>query len=494
MAHSHRLLVGVLLLVLLAGCTAVGPSDDTAAPENLGVVDGVAYDERLDADNQPTINDDAIDDVVARMMARIERERGLAFESTPEVEVLTREAFRDGDVDFTGDTDEFDALRWQATHIVGADEDLDAALAAVYGGSVAGFYDSSDDGRVVLIVEDEDSFVLPRATLVHELVHALQDQQLTLRSATDTTDAELAWQGLIEGEADLLPDKYEQQCASGAWTCVPAGAGGSGDRSYNQGLFASIFVPYGEGPSFVAELRDRGGWDAVNDAYENPPQSTAELISPDRYPFEPTAVEVEDRSSVDWGPITDNGERATDTIGPGLLYAMFWYNDVIPESHFRSDDGISGVTYEHPLVTGWTGDQFVGYESVGAESDQAYVYRSTWTNATEAERFAEGYRELLDRHGAEQSSAPNTHVVDDGGFAGAYRIDERGDSVTVVYSPSAAALSEVHVDHQSTTTAASMKGSETVSGTATLTTGLLAPVRTPGSTQILPSMVGERSG
>lgn len=444
MDSTRAILLVLFALVLLAGCTAVTPPEGERADE-LGVVDGVDHDEPLDVDNQETVDNESIDEVVARAMARIEEDRGLAFDSTPDVEIITREEFRDRNIGFAGNTGTFDELQYQAIHLVGADEDLDAAFDELYGGAVAGFYSPADGGQVVLIVEDEESFTFPRATLVHELVHALQDQQLSLATTTDTTDEQLAWEGLIEGEADLMTTEYEDRCTSGAWTCAPAGdSAGGGDRSFNQGLFASIFVPYGEGPSFVEHLRGEGDWAAVDDAYDRPPQSTAELIEPERYPFEPRNVTVEDRSGDAWLPVAGDTGGA-DTLGPALLYTMFWHNRVIPEEHFRDTDSPSGVTYDHPLVTGWTGDEFVGY-STGDKT--GFVYRSTWTNATEAERFVAGYRDLLDGHGADRTSEQGVYVVEDGGFAGAYRLDHDGDTVTVVRAPTVEELDAVHATQQ----------------------------------------------
>ena len=59
----------------------------------------------------------------------------------------------------------------------------------------------------------------------------------------------------------------------------------------------SMLFPYEQGLRFVRTLYAQGGWDAVNDAYRDPPRSTEQLLHPERYlgdRDQPEKVEVAD--------------------------------------------------------------------------------------------------------------------------------------------------------------------------------------------------------
>jgi len=45
----------------------------------------------------------------------------------------------------------------------------------------------------------------------------------------------------------------------------------------------TLLLPYEEGAVFVRTLLERGGWEAVDDAYRSPPDSTADILYPERY-------------------------------------------------------------------------------------------------------------------------------------------------------------------------------------------------------------------
>ena len=75
------------------------------------------------------------------------------------------------------------------------------------------------------------------------------------------------------------------------------------------------FFPYIEGLSFVKDLMSQGGWDAVNQAYTNVPESTEQIIHPEKYRIDrPTNVTVADRSLSEWTILV------RDTIGDGVIF------------------------------------------------------------------------------------------------------------------------------------------------------------------------------
>jgi len=429
-----RVLVVACLLVS-AGCAS--PFDAPATPPGYdedprGWEGGYWYDDAVDVDASDGLNEDELDAVTARAMARIERIRGLEFERDVPVEVISRETFRErGGLGRSYSAR--DDVVWEAAMIVGEDTTAEAAFAEVYGGSVAGYYAG---GRIVVVADDPDAAAVSRSTIVHELVHALQAQQLRLGGSASSLDGRRAATGLVEGDANYVMDRYEARCGE-EWDCIERAPRGPSSRSYNRGLFLATFVPYSDGPEFVGDLRERGGWDAVDDAYDRMPASTEQLIHPDRYPDDgPANVTVPDRSAGGW-------ERfgGTETLGEATLYATFQHNGVIPEDHLTSDD--RRYNYSHPITEGWAGDTVVPYRDDG---EYGYVFESEWENRADAREFADAYRDLLADRGAERVGDGVYRVPEDDPFGDAFRVVREGRTVRVVNAPTVVDLSAVHAE------------------------------------------------
>ena len=45
----------------------------------------------------------------------------------------------------------------------------------------------------------------------------------------------------------------------------------------------SLMFPYAEGSNWAAEVHDRGGWDMVSKAFTKLPQSTEQILHPEKY-------------------------------------------------------------------------------------------------------------------------------------------------------------------------------------------------------------------
>jgi hypothetical protein len=443
-----RRLLAVLALVVLAsltGCAAlfdVGgieePDSNRADPEEdvRGWEDGYWWNDSVAVDANDGLTKAEIDVVAARMMARIERIRGHEFTDDVQIRVISRDEYRSGGSDARVGPPGEEQL-WEAAFVVGEDAGVPESFDALYGSAVQGYY---TDDRIV-IIGDGDDLRISRATLVHELEHALQDQQLTLGVNGSTRDATLAGRSVVEGDANYVEYLYERRCANETFDCVDVPApddGGGAPPEYNRGLFVSTFVPYAEGSAFVATLHDRGGWAAVDAAFERQPASTEQVIHPDAYPDErPRRVTVDDRSNVEWTPV-----GRSQVVGEATAYATFWYNGQIPSDHYQSndDDDVSRFTYDHPITAGWGGDRLVAYENDGA---YGYVWKTTWDTEGDAREFASAYRDLLESRDA-TTRGDGVYVVPDGPFADAFRVVRSSDTVLVVNAPTVGALDGVH--------------------------------------------------
>ncbi|MFC7213625.1 Hvo_1808 family surface protein [Saliphagus sp. GCM10025334] len=481
--HLILVTVTVALLVVLAGCAAPlsTPSDAPAsADRDLGTIYGYNATSTLEVDDPARVSQAELEAVTYRAMARLEELRGLRYTEDVAVEVWSREELRE----WYGESEPAGAFTnelWRAAFVVDGETDVNAAFDSLYGDSVLGFY---VDGRIVVVTNDPDADQLriDRTTLVHELAHALQDQQFGLERRGTTVDARRAETGLIEGEAELLAHRYEQRCRDDpAWECLPEtsdsgleGDGGSesgdepsdgdddgdGDgtsetnRSLNVGLYLSIYAPYAEGPTFVQSVYDAGGWDAVDAAFADRPTSTSQIIHPERYPNDrPVDVAVDDRSSPAWSPITDDGgDVRTETVGEATLFGALWANGALDHSLLDEERELSPYNYSHPATAGWAGDTFVAYEATsgdgsGEDGDgntdgdrngaTGHVWALEFRTPADADRFASAYERVLENRGAEEVDAERAtyRIDDDEPFAGAYRIVVDRSRVELVGAP-----------------------------------------------------------
>ncbi|UVE50976.1 Hvo_1808 family surface protein [Haloferax larsenii] len=471
----HRSQLAALLsvfLLVVAGCSApvstpgASPTDapptettdtsstsswpDDPPTDRLGWEAGYWHNESIDVNQSDGLNATEREAFVARTMARVEVVRDLEFTDPVPVEVISRAEYRNQSDDASDPVHaDWNDQVWEALLLVGEDRTIEQVFDEIYGGAVLGYYSPSED-RIV-IVSDSDTPAIDRRTLAHELHHALQDQHFGINGSPATQDAQLAENGLVEGDARYVDRLYEDRCDAGEWECVPRPERSSGGGSLDFPVFLTIYTPYSEGPTFVTELHERGGWEAVNDAYENRPVSTEQVLHPERYPDErPVEVTIEDRSSADWTRYET--DPVGDTVGEASIFAMFWKHGAIDKTDLQRNPGpYSAYNYTSAPSAGWGGDLVVPYRPASDEvaeanpNDRGYVWKTVWDTEKDAEQFERAYltTTLKLRLGATRV-APNTYVVEKGPFADAYRVTRRGNTVTIVNAPTVEELDEIH--------------------------------------------------
>ncbi len=439
--------------------------EDPTTEDTVGYVEGYWYDDDLPVDDQTdaAVDDDDLEPVVYRAMARVERIRNLTFEEEVDVDVVSRETYRQTNderfANYTAAERLEQNVGYEALFTVGRDTTAVNATRTVYGGAVKGYYDPETD-EIVIVSENPEEPELDELTLGHELVHALQDQRFDLSELNGTTqDADLATKGLVEGDAKWVEREYESRCEI-QWNCLSPSDGRQGQFDVNWGIYFAIYQPYSDGPDYIDYLRQQGeGWSAVNAAYDEPPATTSAVIHPGSE-REPAAVSVSDRSSDGWRQLTVDGAVANDTVGEAGMVAMFAADamnqdqpSVLDATDLDAGGGGRGFDYDHTVTDGWAGDKLVIYttdeidnttDPAAAAGQAGYVWRTEWQSTEDTGEFLEGYRELLENHGAEPVAArQNTFVIDDGGYSGAYYVERNGTTATIVRAPSVAALSNV---------------------------------------------------
>lgn len=449
----------------VAGAAVSGPQgvdtvQEDAPPDPdedvIGWHDGYWHNESIDVDQSDGLSDSELDQYVARAIARVEFLRQAEFDEDVPVSIVSREEFQSNQQ--TGGEltrrNRWNGQVWEGLFIVGEDRTARDALSAVFGGSVGGFFSPTRD-EIVIVSDNPDTPVIDNATLVHELVHALQDQRFNLASARysgDTQDENIAIDGLVEGEANYIETNYVNRCGD-EWDCVstPSSSSGGGGGDINLGIFLTIFTPYSDGPVYVSDLYEEGGWDAVDRAFENPPQSSEQIIQ--RTSDEPERLTFKDTAENGWSLFPNQGVEGAETVGEASIYSMFWYQarnygakTIQWQAIGNAESQYDTYNYNAGPSAGWANDKLVPYQKgEGDSAEYGYVWKMKWDTVQDATEFREAYLEILAAHDATQRD-DGVYVIPEGPFADAFIISQTDDVVTIVNGPDAEAVTDIRPD------------------------------------------------
>ncbi len=286
---------------------------------------------------------DGLDAVVTELSAFVEAERELEFLRPVPVALLEGDAFRARLLE--GFEDNVEDLRrtgrvLRALRLIGPDVDLPGVLERFLGEAALGFYDA-EAGELVVRAADPTPFA--RIVLVHELVHALDDQHFGLdRDELDEADDESAYafSALVEGTAMTIEQRYrrslgsdERRAAEREERAMQAGIDLEGVPQVVPDI---LMFPYFAGPEFVAALLRAGGWALVDQAFTRPPTTSTEILDPRRWlegwepvdvPAPPADGEVLDEGVIGrWSLVLVLGEAigAADAFAAAAGWAGDW--------------------------------------------------------------------------------------------------------------------------------------------------------------------------
>ncbi|MFC7074779.1 Hvo_1808 family surface protein [Halovenus rubra] len=452
----------------ISECTAEPPDDfaDPDGDEVIGWVDGFWYNEGLSLDTTDGLNDTELANLGARTTARVEAIRCLdAINGTPPIEVQTREEFQDEQSGLYGNVSKKDRLSdnavFETMMMISSQNDSIDIREQNRGATVGGFY-SPTENRIVMVSDDPDNLLIEEYVLAQEVGHAIQDQQFNLTDLDrSTTDIDSGINGLIEGDMNLVDQRYLEACENDLWgeSCVSETQGESessgGGQPANWGKYFQSFQPYSDGPAFVQSLYQQEGWDAVNELYEEPPKSALYTVFPETYPdVEPTEVEVTDQSNDEWERLTWEDSKDYDTLGVASIASMFIaptaesggaVNIYNPQNILNDEEGpaASPYNYAHPETEGWRGDRIYTYRN-GEESGT--VWQLDWASAEDGEPFVSTYKELIElRGGTAVDGYKHTYTFEDSDeWNLAVTIVPDGSTVTVVTAPTVDDLTAIH--------------------------------------------------
>jgi hypothetical protein len=378
------------------------------------------------------------------IMDEVARLRGLPFKRPVPAQIQDQAGwgeFLSVEIDKAYPPDERDAMvrglvkLGMLSEAIDFGEQLETALLTQAGA----YYDPATGHFYYLMVEMPEDQLAVLAS--HELTHALQDQHFDLDAMMTEVmpaagevrndDAGLALSALIEGEAtyvmtlwqadqvgrDLTANARREAVAISMMSemsmdmmvvmAQAAGAVYGEDSDIGKAMGAMEDIPlyileplyaaYMKGAFFTMSVRQAGeegvagkagnGWEAVSEAYANPPRSSEQILHPDKYTGgadgmlrdDPTALRLPVFASLE-----EQGYRPIDEAVHGELYlGMLLRNFDVNFYEVAS------------AVEGWDGDVYRALQS--PQGEVAIVLATTWDSEKDAHEFADAYRKALAR-------------------------------------------------------------------------------------------------
>jgi hypothetical protein len=298
---------------------------------------------------------DAWDSRVVDLVKFVEGERQMTFHHPVHIDFLPEEEFRrdmtsDGELtaEARKELDQYAGM-FRALGLISGDVDLFGVVNQFYGEAALAYYHPVTER---IRVRGTELTVNVRATLVHELTHALQDQHFDLeREGKFPVDGQNdTYRPIFEGDATQVAHKWVADLNDADRAGYDAGLQTEADFVDLAGVPDAIVqffsAPYTFGEPFIDVLLSAQGRKAVDDALREPPHSDAELLDPFRY-LERQAQTVVEK------PALAPGEKKVDdgAFGALSLYLVLaQYMD--PARALTAADA-------------WGGDAFVNYVKDG---------------------------------------------------------------------------------------------------------------------------------
>lgn len=329
---------------------------------------------------------------VAVIAERVERLRGLEFETEPQPVTVTEEqAVREGlaDLDraYPAEARRADESLYIRLGLLPKGTDLRETSASIFGDQVAGYYDPrTKDLR--LVEGAARTRVTGEMIIAHELVHALEDQVvgLDLDEVERSDDPAYAYKALVEGTATNVMYAYvdtQFDAQTGLASLLADGLNAPSTLGLPPFVVEQLVFPYSQGELFVEQLyRTAGSWQLVDLALrERPPSSTEQVLHPQKWlrGEEPVAVRA-------------------PAPGPGWERLT---SGVFGEFQTRQLLALGGEV-QLEAAAGWGGDRYALYERGG---EQALVMRWVHDSARDGEEFAQALTKYVE-DGLEAESVP----------------------------------------------------------------------------------------
>ncbi len=263
---------------------------------------------------------------------------------------------------------------------------------------IVGYYDPRT--KVLYIVNDAPKEAVG-ITITHELVHALQDQYISLDSTQKTegqNDRQSAAQAVFEGQA-----VYEQVSAMLGGSNVAMNMPGGWDRVRDmirdeQGsmpvfsgaptvIQETLIFPYLSGAEFIRNFKERNPGKSI---YDDMPVSTEQILHPSAFFGRrdmPTAVTLP--------PLRGATSVYENTFGE-FEVRLFLFQHLKDQN-----EAVHGAT-------GWDGDRYVVFNSPGG---QGIAWATVWDSQAHASEFFDLMGKVMKKRFNAVSDAPAGSVT-----------------------------------------------------------------------------------
>jgi hypothetical protein len=299
---------------------------------------------------------------------------------------------------------------------------------------VAGFY---DPGEATLFITGGARPPPSDALLAHEIVHALQDQHVRLRSfmkvRADNADLAVARQALVEGDGTALMIEYamRQRGVPAPWgdeeferSVAQEMARSVGGPKWNAAPLALrewLMFPYRDGLRFVAHFRRHHDWRHIDRLYRKPPLSSEHILHPDRYERYESPLPVTVPSLNALAGFTRRYDNVYGELG---LYVLLRQHGVA-EARARA------------AAAGWGGDRVVVLvppSHVAGIAGTVGVSVSRWDEEADADEFLEALTDVLPglSGGGPVTQLAEHHVVCRGATATSFALRRAAEVLLVV--------------------------------------------------------------
>jgi hypothetical protein len=301
-------------------------------------------------------------------------ERGV-FDKPGLCAYITSSFAKDNPAQLVSDTESL----FKALALMPQDESLRDLYIELLTSQVAGLYDD-ETKKMYVVTSTGEIGPAEKVTYAHEYTHALQDQQFTLRDlmgeAKDQGDRALARSTLVEGDATLLMSLWAQQHMTPQELSEAATAVDPASEAILARMPAilkdALLFPYTSGLTMtLGAFQQAGGYQGVDGLYANPPDTTEQVIHPEKLAAREPAVAV---------AFPDDLPGA---LGEGWKIAL---QDTLGEFQLRtllSDAAQSADA--NTAATGWGGDRVAWV--TGPDGANAAVLDTRWDTDADAAEF-----------------------------------------------------------------------------------------------------------
>jgi hypothetical protein len=248
------------------------------------------------------------------------------------------------------------------------------------GSNVAGYY--SPDAKQLFVVSRSGGIgAAEKVTYAHEFTHQLQDQHFDLSKlavdATNQSDRALAQLALVEGDATSVQTTWTIQ------NLTPEELGELLGASFDPDAIAALqrapaylretsMFPYTNGLNLVTALTSAGGYDHVDAAFRTPPDSTEQVLHPEKFIQREPPVMVTLPSALAKTMGAGWTEAGQDTLGE-LIIKLWLTQNGVPADALTA-------------AAGWGGDRLVLLR--GPAGAMTVGMRTEWDTSNDASEFA----------------------------------------------------------------------------------------------------------